>query len=175
MVYQFGYGDIREDGYIFCQYRQSKIKKDGYFREEWKSPTSWDAMQSKGLQKVLKYNKTALPEYVRTKRGHLSCLLRAARTRAKKQNIPVDIDLDYLESIAPNQCPIFKIEFSWGQGTQKEYQQGPSLDKIIPELGYVKGNVQIISYKANTMKSNATPEQLLQFSKWIQETYGTKP
>jgi hypothetical protein len=42
------------------------------------------------------------------------------------------------------------------------------LDKIIPELGYVKGNVRIISTLANTMKSNAIKDQLLTFAKNIE-------
>ena len=42
------------------------------------------------------------------------------------------------------------------------------MDKIIPELGYVKGNVRIISTLANTMKSNATKDQLLTFAKNIE-------
>lgn len=36
----------------------------------------------------------------------------------------------------------------------------PTIDKIIPNLGYVKGNVWVISAKANRMKSNATVEEL---------------
>lgn len=36
----------------------------------------------------------------------------------------------------------------------------PSLDKIIPKLGYVKGNVWVVSNKANRIKSNATIEEL---------------
>jgi hypothetical protein len=38
------------------------------------------------------------------------------------------------------------------------------LDKIVPELGYVKGNVQVISTLANTMKNQASIEQLLTFA-----------
>lgn len=45
----------------------------------------------------------------------------------------------------------------------------PSIDKIIPNLGYVPGNVKVISFMANHMKSHATKEQLLSFSKNIVE------
>ena len=35
----------------------------------------------------------------------------------------------------------------------------PSLDQIVPGLGYVKGNVQVISHRANTLKSDGTLEE----------------
>lgn len=47
----------------------------------------------------------------------------------------------------------------------------PSLDRIDARQGYVRGNVQVISMRANWMKGNATPAQLIQFSQWIDETY----
>ncbi len=37
----------------------------------------------------------------------------------------------------------------------------PSLDRIIPEKGYVKGNVIVVSNKANVIKNNATPEEII--------------
>ena len=36
----------------------------------------------------------------------------------------------------------------------------PSLDRIVPELGYIPSNVVVISYKANAIKRNATPQEI---------------
>ena len=45
----------------------------------------------------------------------------------------------------------------------------PSIDRIIPELGYVKGNVQIICMLANRIKSNATPDQVIQVGTYFKK------
>ena len=36
----FKYGDIREDNYVFKSYKSTKIKKDGFFEEQWYSPNT---------------------------------------------------------------------------------------------------------------------------------------
>lgn len=49
-----------------------------------------------------------------------------------------------------------------------------SIDRLIPELGYVKGNVVVISYKANTIKNNATVDDLEKVLAWLKEKLNEK-
>jgi hypothetical protein len=48
----------------------------------------------------------------------------------------------------------------------------PSIDRKDNTKGYTKDNVWVISQLANQMKSNATPEQLRAFARWILSEYG---
>jgi len=79
----------------------------------------------------------------------------------------------------PKVCPILNDELKWGKkGTNGNNKGGtadpfsPSLDRIDSKLGYIPGNVMIISTRANSMKSNATPEQLVKFSKYMLSEHG---
>ena len=70
----------------------------------------------------------------------------------------------YVVAIKPGKCPVFGKTFvERGSGFSN---WSPSIDKIDPRKGYVKGNIQIISMLANCMKRNATPAQLQQFARW---------
>jgi hypothetical protein len=84
-------------------------------------------------------------------------LVQSARARAKKQGVPFEIT--HTDIVVPPRCPYLDIELSPFSGWST-----PSLDKIVPELGYVKGNIQVISTLANTMKNQASIEQLLTFA-----------
>ena len=91
----------------------------------------------------------------------------SAKTRAQKGNY--DFKITPEDIVIPEFCPLLGIKLE-----KKEYGKGgsfqpasPSLDKIIPELGYVKNNIQVISMKANAMKYNATIDELIIFAKNI--------
>lgn len=58
----------------------------------------------------------------------------------------------------PKCCPVLGFEMSFGG--MDERATSPSIDRIIPELGYVKGNIMVISQKANRMKNDATLDEL---------------
>jgi hypothetical protein len=93
-----------------------------------------------------------------------SIQLNNLKLRSIKLGVPFDIHHSDLEW--PSHCPILEIPLSRGsRAGNKNFS--PSIDKIIPELGYVKGNVRVISGLANRMKQNATREELEMFCKNI--------
>lgn len=97
-------------------------------------------------------------------------LLHSSRFRAKKLKLKHNIDID--DIIIPEVCPILNIPLYCGKGTLRA--GSPSLDRIDNTKGYIKGNIQVISHKANTCKNSLTPEELIIFSNWIASTFGNK-
>lgn len=88
-------------------------------------------------------------------------MLSAAKVRAKRDGLPFNLTED--DIIIPEVCPYLKTPF------EKGTMYAASLDKIIPSEGYVRGNVEVISRKANIMKNDASTEELLEFAYTILE------
>ncbi len=93
------------------------------------------------------------------------CMLRAARQRAQKRNLEFNISVE--DIVIPDRCPILNLKLQRAIGKGQFLSNSPSLDRIDPSKGYIKGNVWVISQRANVMKSDATKEELILFSKWI--------
>jgi hypothetical protein len=108
-------------------------------------------------------NKTNAYKRKLNRQTPLNICLQQARRRAKLKGVPFDITIDDLE--IPDVCPVLGIPLQVNTGHAKENSY--SLDRIIPERGYVKGNVAVISYKANTIKNNATIEDLEKVLQWL--------
>ena len=83
-------------------------------------------------------------------------MLSSARRAARAKGIPFNIDLSNIA--IPIRCPVLGIPLIRGDGFRKD--NSPSLDRIVPGLGYIKGNVVVISYRANRIKNDATLEEL---------------
>ena len=74
------------------------------------------------------------------------------------------LSVEYYNTLYVTHCPLLGIEltyrnFGTGKNTPPNYA---TLDKINPKKGYTQGNVQILSFKANTIKGDATLEELEQ-------------
>jgi len=115
--------------------------------------------------KLKKYHQ----KYTSTKKGHITRYFVRAKTRARTKNIPFDLDLAYLNSIATDVCPVFGTEFVWGRQQGPRHRYTPSLDRVVPELGYVKGNVVFISMWANVIKADATEKELYAVADWLHD------
>jgi hypothetical protein len=96
-------------------------------------------------------------------------LLGQARYRAKKKGIEFNLELS--DVVIPKVCPVLKILLSAGSSSGGPRGCSPSLDRIDNTKGYIKGNVQVMSHKANTMKHCADNNELILFANWIKKTY----
>jgi hypothetical protein len=83
-------------------------------------------------------------------------LINGARQRAKSKNIEFTITKDDIE--IPNICPVLGIPLIKGKG--KLTDNSPTIDRIDNTKGYVKGNVAIISYRANLLKNSSSIKEM---------------
>lgn len=92
--------------------------------------------------------------------------LSGIKQRAKKKGLEFNLTIEDIPLTA--YCPVF----GWLlERTNKANDKSPSVDRIDSTKGYTKDNIQILSNKANRMKQDATPEELLMFADWIYKTY----
>lgn len=82
-------------------------------------------------------------------------ILERARGRAKRANLPFNLSRQSI--VIPASCPVLGMPLKLGAS---RCDSSPSLDRIIPSLGYVEGNVRVISDRANRLKSDQTLDQL---------------
>ena len=92
-------------------------------------------------------------------------ILASAKKRAKKYNVPFNLTLD--DVVIPDKCPALGIDIP--KDNSKPSYNSPTLDRLIPSLGYVKGNVAVISMKANLIKSNATQKEIQMVADWVKK------
>lgn len=86
----------------------------------------------------------------------------AAKMRAEKSGIPFSIEIK--DVVIPTHCPVLGIELEQGGATTPS---SPSIDKLIPALGYVPGNIEVISWRANKIKSDASLAELEAITAWM--------
>lgn len=89
-------------------------------------------------------------------------LLSSAKARASKSGVEVTITLDELIALYPKDglCPVLKTPMQFNSAGKGRRDDSPSLDRTEPRGGYVIGNVRVISWRANRLKSNAEAFEL---------------
>ena len=118
-------------------------------------------------------------KYIKTRKNHRFCsrtcsvqgtqreyrhkdkagtLLRNAKWRANKHDLEFSITKDDINSVLVSVCPLLNIPLEIAD--KRHSDNSYTLDRIDPQLGYIPTNIQVISYKANRIKSDSTLEEL---------------
>jgi hypothetical protein len=135
------------------RFSKNKAQKSGY--------ANWCKDCLRGLYTRQEY----LDRRKERRNGNLEhALLIECRARAKKAGLPFNLENGDIE--IPQNCPVLGIALVKHQG--RLAFDTPTVDRINPELGYVKGNVAVISWRANKLKSDcADPEIFEAIAKYI--------
>lgn len=90
-----------------------------------------------------------------------------ARKRAAFKNVPFQVARPDILAVAGDICPVFGVRLRYVGGGMHS-SNSATLDRLVPHLGYVPGNIAVVSYRANTIKNDATPEELLAVAFWAE-------
>ena len=89
-----------------------------------------------------------------------------SRCKARASKKRLDFNIEIMDIIIPKFCPVLNIELKINIGSGGA-QNSPSLDRIDNSKGYIKGNVQVISKRANLIKSDASIEEIRNVLNWL--------
>lgn len=82
-------------------------------------------------------------------------MLLNSASRSRRKGIPFAMTVEDFD--IPATCPVLGIPL---ESASKRHDGSPTIDRIINDLGYVKGNIIVISWRANRIKSDATLDEL---------------
>lgn len=101
---------------------------------------------------------------VRYRENLPAMLLENAQRRAKRAGLP--FELSVADVVIPDACPVLGIPLV--VGNKRRHDNSPTIDRVVPEKGYVPGNVAVISWRANRIKNNGTAEEHRRIAAYIE-------
>lgn len=130
--------------------KSSGLTKVEYQKEYWNRP------ENKLRQKISK-EKARLKRMMPLGEAYIKSILNRCKKRAQLKGM--EFNLSVSDITIPKKCPILDIELMYSVGRGGDWNS-PSLDRIDNSKGYIKGNVQVISKRANIIKNDATLEEI---------------
>lgn len=93
-----------------------------------------------------------------------------AKTRAAKVGREFSITVEDVAAVDTDICPILGIPIQryphTSGGSCKQKPDSKSLDRIDSTKGYVPGNIRVISWRANSLLKDITPDELAAIFKY---------
>ena len=147
--------------------------------KEWLTPSEF--REYKNRKGVIRWftarkckNCVAEYEFNRINNSNLSYFqyaIRRCRAKIKRNKIPFDLDAEYLMSVFNLQyqkCFFSDIKLSAKKVSWSIMQNAISIDRVIPALGYTKGNIVLVARRVNTIKSDMS---LAEMKEWTPGWY----
>jgi hypothetical protein len=171
-------GQIKKQVAAAAQARRaakSKLSEAAIAEEYRVKRKRWDAERYKRCPERVKdgarrsyrkhFEKRALTAAERYRRFAQQGMLYRAEKRAAARGLDFNLTID--DVVIPSHCPVLGMTLLIREGGRAgAADNSPTLDRINNSKGYVKGNVCVISWRANRIKGDATlaeAEQLLAY------------
>ena len=135
-----------------CRIARTKKYHDAYY-----------AIPSRKEQK-LQASRIRQRKMIRSRETLCRVMIGKFRCSSRRKGIPFDLNAEDILAVFPANeiCPALGVPFEYGS-----HLKAPSLDRVVPSLGYVKGNVAVISCRANTIKQDATAAEIRAVADWL--------
>ena len=104
--------------------------------------------------------------YTNRNRNPYKACFSNAEARVKREG-KREWSLDFDTFDFPEYCPYLGIKLDYSLGKGKIQPNSPSYDRIDPTKDYIPGNVEIISNRANSMKSDASREEQIKMAEHV--------
>lgn len=147
------------------QDREKHLEKRKAHAKEYHEKNKEVIKEAKRRDRINNPDKYQIRYMNRKKKNPLNLVLIGLKARAKKKGLECNIELADFELIT--HCPVLGFELDYFN--EKQLYNSPSFDRIDPNKGYIKGNVRIISWRANNLKSNGTIEEFEQIIRYMKE------
>jgi len=140
-----------------------KKRRTGYY-ESWCRACTYQSRKKWfiGYRKRRAAERLAVASEWRRK-NYATYTLMILKKRARDKRLPFNLEISDL--MLPDACPVLGIKLMNNRGKAKD--NSPSVDRIAPSLGYTKGNVCIISHRANMLKNSASVAELEAILKYV--------
>lgn len=148
--------------YVEPQSRQEKKKN---YLKAWKDANRDAYRESQREWRGKNKDKVSATDARAYKKHRITKLLAAARNRAKKTGLEFNIIKADLH--VPETCPILGTPLRMDAAPLSP--EAPSLDRVDNTKGYVRGNVRVISSRANRLKSDNTRGTLLSILSYLEK------
>lgn len=109
---------------------------------------------------------TAINDAKRPQDRWVDSVISDTKGRATKKGVPFTLTKTHLHALFDTQqcmCAYCKRAFNF-HGTRQSHRDSPSVDRLIPTLGYVDTNVVLACHRCNAIKNDATLDELRQLT-----------